>query len=42
VSQLRSQLAVRGPRYEEADLIIDVEQLSVQSAIDAAVAYAIG
>jgi shikimate kinase len=42
VSQLRSQLTVRGPRYEEADLIIDVEQLSVQSAIDAAVAYATG
>jgi shikimate kinase len=38
VGQLRHQLSVRGPKYEEADLVIDAESASVGEVIDQVIA----
>jgi shikimate kinase len=40
VAQLRHQLEVRGPKYELADLIVDVERASPDEAIASVVAFA--
>jgi shikimate kinase len=34
LGELRRQLEVRGPRYEQADLVLDAERLSVNELID--------
>ena len=34
VGELRRQLEIRGPRYEEADLVVDAETIGVQEVID--------
>jgi shikimate kinase len=38
VGQLKHQLSVRGPKYEEADLVIEAERLSVGEVIDQVIA----
>jgi shikimate dehydrogenase len=35
VGALRQQLTVRGPKYEEADLIVDTENIDIKEVIDA-------
>jgi shikimate kinase len=40
VGALRQQLEVRGPKYELADLVVDVESLSPDEAVTAVVAFA--
>ncbi len=38
VRQLEHQLSVRGPKYEEADLVIDADRLSVGEVVDQVIA----
>jgi shikimate kinase len=38
VGELRHYLTIRGPKYEEADLVVNVEDLAAQDVIDAVVA----
>ncbi len=38
VGELRHYLTIRGPKYEEADLIVNVETLDIQRVIDSVVA----
>ena len=38
VGQLKHQLSTRGPKYDEADLVIDAERLSVGEVVDQVIA----
>lgn len=35
LGEIRHQLAVRGPKYDEADLVVDAERIDPQQVIDA-------